>query len=119
MDEDVAMDLGVEVHREVRLQIVPRPRSQPQPRGQELRRRHGRGGDLAKDEGGATSGASSAPGDAVVSQAWPTSVRCSPRPSMPTRMTLPDLRNTGLGLTPAPTPGGVPVLMTSPGSRVT
>jgi hypothetical protein len=37
---------------------------------------------------------------------------------MPTRMTLPGLRNTGSGLTPMPTPGGVPVLMTSPGSSV-
>jgi hypothetical protein len=47
-----------------------------------------------------------------------TSWRCSPRPSMPRCMTLPGLRNTGSGLTPMPTPGGVPVLMTSPGSSV-
>src|SRR5271155_6060279 len=32
-----------------------------------------------------------------------------PRPSTPSRMTSPTLRNTGSGLTPLPTPGGVPV----------
>ena len=47
-----------------------------------------------------------------------TSCRCSPNPSMPRRMTLPGFRNTGCGLTPMPTPGGVPVLITSPGSSV-
>jgi hypothetical protein len=43
---------------------------------------------------------------------------CSPRPSIPTRIVSPALRKTGLGLTPSPTPGGVPVVTTSPGSRV-
>ena len=41
--------------------------------------------------------------------------RCSPRPSMPKRMTCPARKNTGSGLMPRPTPGGVPVEMTSPG----
>ena len=50
----------------------------------------------------------------LASTAW----RCSPRPSMPTRMTSPPLRNTGVGLMPMPTPGGVPVTTTSPGSSV-
>jgi hypothetical protein len=39
-----------------------------------------------------------------------------PRPSMPSVMTSPPLRKRG-GLKPRPTPGGVPVVMTSPGSR--
>ncbi len=34
---------------------------------------------------------------------------------MPSRMTLPGLSQTGSGLMPMPTPGGVPVVMTSPG----
>src|ERR1700748_1124989 len=41
--------------------------------------------------------------------------RCSPRPSMPSVTTSPTLRNFG-GFMPAPTPGGVPVVMMSPGS---
>ena len=40
---------------------------------------------------------------------------CSPRPAMPSAMTSPGLRKTG-GFMPRPTPGGVPVVMTSPGS---
>ena len=43
--------------------------------------------------------------------------RCSPRPSMPSVTTSPILRNCG-GFMPAPTPGGVPVVMMSPGSSV-
>ncbi len=47
---------------------------------------------------------------------------CVPRPSMPRCMTSPFLRNTGAGLPsflmPTPTPGGVPVVMTSPASSV-
>ena len=46
-----------------------------------------------------------------------TSWRCSPRPSTPKRMTSPGLRKIG-GSWPRPTPGGVPVAMTSPGNRV-
>src|SRR5215470_428637 len=42
---------------------------------------------------------------------------CSPSPSIPRRMVSPDLRNTGEGLMPSPTPGGVPVVTTSPGNR--
>ena len=42
----------------------------------------------------------------------------SPSPSMPSSTTSPGLRKTGVGFKPRPTPGGVPVLMTSPGSRV-
>src|SRR5262249_59082175 len=40
---------------------------------------------------------------------------CSPSPSMPRRTTSPALRNCG-GFMPRPTPGGVPVMITSPGS---
>lgn len=40
---------------------------------------------------------------------------CSPNPSMPTLTTSPALRNTGVGLMPRPTPGGVPVRIRSPG----
>ncbi len=47
-----------------------------------------------------------------------TSWRCSPRPSTPTRITLPGLRKIGSGLCPMPTPGGVPVEMMSPGKSV-
>src|SRR3954451_1033907 len=43
--------------------------------------------------------------------------RCSPRPSMPSVMTSPTLRKVG-GFMPRPTPGGVPVVMMSPGSSV-
>ena len=43
--------------------------------------------------------------------------RCSPRPSMPSVTTSPTLRNFG-GFMPVPTPGGVPVVMMSPGSSV-
>ncbi len=42
---------------------------------------------------------------------------CTPRPSMPRRMVWPGRRNTG-GFWPRPTPGGVPVEMTSPGCRL-
>src|SRR6476660_6110852 len=45
-----------------------------------------------------------------------TFCRCSPRPSMPRVTTSPALRNLGSGFMPRPTPGGVPVVMTSPGS---
>src|SRR3984885_11513707 len=41
---------------------------------------------------------------------------CSPSPSMPSVTTSPALRNIGSGFMPSPTPGGVPVMMTSPGS---
>src|SRR6476661_7586587 len=40
---------------------------------------------------------------------------CSPSPSMPRRTTSPALRNCGVGFMPSATPGGVPVMMTSPG----
>ena len=43
---------------------------------------------------------------------------CSPRPSMPRRITSPGFRYTGFGFAPMPTPGGVPVVMQSPGSSV-
>ena len=46
-----------------------------------------------------------------------TSWRCSPSPPMPRRITSPGFRKT-CGFCPAPTPGGVPVGMTSPGSKV-
>src|SRR6185437_8002130 len=45
------------------------------------------------------------------------SCRCSPRPSMPSVTTSPTLRNFG-GFMPMPTPGGVPVAITSPGISV-
>ena len=95
---DVAMHLRIEVHREVGLQIVKRARPQAQPRGREFRLHPG--------------------AERALLQASPTSWRCSPRPWMPTRITLPGFRNTGSGLTPAPTPGGVPVLITSPATSV-
>ena len=37
---------------------------------------------------------------------------------MPSVMTSPALRYCGVGFMPMPTPGGVPVVMTSPGSSV-
>lgn len=40
-----------------------------------------------------------------------------PSPSIPSRMTSPPFKNT-LGFCPMPTPGGVPVVMTSPGISV-
>lgn len=40
---------------------------------------------------------------------------CWPRPSMPSVMTSPAFKNRG-GFMPRPTPGGVPVVMTSPAS---
>jgi hypothetical protein len=43
---------------------------------------------------------------------------CSPRPSTPSSMTSPGFMNRGSGLKPRPTPGGVPVLMMSPGKRL-
>ena len=46
-----------------------------------------------------------------------TSCRCWPRPATPRSTTSPGLRNSG-GLQPAPTPEGVPVAITSPGSKV-
>lgn len=45
-----------------------------------------------------------------------TRERCSPRPSIPRRISSPTARYRG-GRRPSPTPEGVPVLMTSPGSR--
>ena len=44
---------------------------------------------------------------------WP----CSPSPSMPSRMVSPGLRKR-CGFMPMPTPGGVPVVMMSPGISV-
>lgn len=46
-----------------------------------------------------------------------TSCCCSPRPGMPRRTWSPFFRKRGFGR-PMPTPGGVPVAITSPGSRV-
>ena len=43
--------------------------------------------------------------------------RCSPSASMPSVTTSPTLRYCG-GFMPVPTPGGVPVVMTSPGNSV-
>ena len=43
---------------------------------------------------------------------------CSPRPAMPSFITCPAFRNTGAGFLPSPTPGGVPVKITSPGFSV-
>src|SRR6185312_4624637 len=43
--------------------------------------------------------------------------RCAPRPAMPSSITSPGLRYTG-GFWPRPTPGGVPVEITSPASSV-
>jgi hypothetical protein len=47
-----------------------------------------------------------------------TTWRCVPRPSMPSVITSPGLRYTGFGLMPMPTPGGVPVVIRSPGYSV-
>jgi hypothetical protein len=44
-----------------------------------------------------------------------TRCRCDPRPSIPSSMTSPGRSHTG-GTNPMPTPGGVPVLIRSPGS---
>ena len=44
-----------------------------------------------------------------------TCCRCSPSPSMPSVITSPGCNQMG-GLNPRPTPGGVPVLIRSPGS---
>ena len=52
-----------------------------------------------------------------VPQAAISVVRCSPSPSIPSRIVWPARRNTG-GFMPAPTPGGVPVLMMSPACKV-
>jgi len=41
---------------------------------------------------------------------------CSPSPWTPSRTTSPARKNFGSGLMPMPTPGGVPVMITSPGS---
>ncbi len=46
-----------------------------------------------------------------------TSWRCTPRPSIPSSTTSPGLRYCG-GFCPIPTPGGVPVEITSPGCRL-
>jgi hypothetical protein len=43
---------------------------------------------------------------------------CSPNFSIPSVMTSPGLRKMGFGFFPRPTPGGVPVVMMSPGSKV-
>src|ERR1700676_5014550 len=43
---------------------------------------------------------------------------CSPRPWTPSVTTSPALRYCGVGFMPMPTPGGVPVVITSPGSSV-
>jgi hypothetical protein len=43
---------------------------------------------------------------------------CTPSPSHDSRITSPTLRNTGCGLMPEPTPGGVPVAITSPACNV-
>ena len=37
---------------------------------------------------------------------------------MPSRISSPAFRNTGVGFMPMPTPGGVPVVMRSPGQSV-
>src|SRR5262252_8435549 len=42
---------------------------------------------------------------------------CSPSPAMLSFTTSPTFRNFGSGFMPSATPGGVPVIMTSPGSR--
>src|ERR1700689_4616034 len=42
--------------------------------------------------------------------------RCSPTPSTPRVTPSPAFKNFGSGFMPRPTPGGVPVMMTSPGS---
>ena len=47
-----------------------------------------------------------------------TTWRWLPSFSMPSSMTSPTLRKMGSGLMPMPTPGGVPVVMTSPGCRL-
>ena len=52
------------------------------------------------------------------SQASTTRCVWIPRPSTPKRMTSPAFKNIGAGFTPAPTPGGVPVAMTSPACSV-
>ena len=44
--------------------------------------------------------------------------RCSPRPAMPRRISSPAFRNTGVGFMPRATPGGVPVVIRSPGQSV-
>jgi hypothetical protein len=47
-----------------------------------------------------------------------TDWRCSPSLSTPRVITSPGRRNTGVGFFPEPTPGGVPVVIKSPGSSV-
>ena len=44
--------------------------------------------------------------------------RCSPRPAMPRRISSPGLQEHAVGFMPRPTPGGVPVVMRSPGQSV-
>lgn len=44
--------------------------------------------------------------------------RCSPNPVIESVTTSPGVRKTGSGLMPMPTPGGVPVAITSPGRSV-
>ena len=55
--------------------------------------------------------------DQLGSQAW-TFCRCSPRPAMPSRISSPAFRYTGVGFMPMATPGGVPVVIRSPGQSV-
>ena len=43
---------------------------------------------------------------------------CTPNPSIPKRITSPRFKYSGAGFMPMPTPGGVPVVMTSPGISV-
>src|SRR5712671_3005144 len=61
-------------------------------------------------------------GAAIKLHYWPekgtTFWRCSPRPWIFRVIISPGFRNTGVGLMPRPTPGGVPVQMMSPGSNV-
>jgi p-hydroxybenzoate 3-monooxygenase len=47
-----------------------------------------------------------------------TNCVCTPSPSTDSFITSPTFRNTGSGFTPWPTPGGVPVAMTSPACSV-
>lgn len=47
-----------------------------------------------------------------------TRCSCCPSPAMPKLTTSPGFSQTGSGFLPMPTPGGVPVAMMSPGSRV-
>ncbi len=57
-------------------------------------------------------------GRGFVAQASTTFCCCTPSPSTDSFMVSPTFRNTGSGLTPKPTPGGVPVAITSPACSV-